>query len=209
MGKLEDFMARGTVSAANGAKPMRELQINLLAGEMRDEVEHAEPYGFTSEPLTDGLPEAFALFFDGDRSHGIVFCVADRRYRLKSLNPGEVAIYDDLGQKIHLTRTGIEVVTPKNLTATVGGNVTETVSGSLTATVTGAATIKAASVKIDTPSTHITGSLLVDGAITGKGGLAVSGGGGATVTGDVVADGISLKNHVHPGDSGGTTGKPE
>ena len=209
MGKLEDFMARGTVSAANGAKPMRELQINLLAGEMRDEVEHTEPYGFTSEPLTDGLPEAFALFFDGDRSHGIVFCVADRRYRLKSLKPGEVAIYDDLGQKIHLTRTGIEVVTPKNLTATVGGNVTETVGGSLTATVTGAAMIKAASVKIDAPSTHITGSLLVDGGITGKGGLAVSGGGGATVTGDVVADGISLKNHVHPGDSGGTTGKPE
>ncbi len=55
-------MARGTVSAANGAKPMRELQINLLASEMRDEVEHAEPYGFTSEPHTDGLPEAFALF---------------------------------------------------------------------------------------------------------------------------------------------------
>ncbi len=50
MGKLEDFIARGTVSAANGAKPMRELQINLLASEMRDEVEHAEPYGFTSEP---------------------------------------------------------------------------------------------------------------------------------------------------------------
>ncbi len=120
-----------------------------------------------------------------------------------------MAIYDDLGQKVLLTRTGIEVVTPKNITATVGGNVTETVSDSLTATVTGSVTIKAASVKIDAPSTHITGSLLVDGAITGKGGLAVSGGGGATVTGDVLADGISLKNHVHPGDSGGTTGKPQ
>ncbi len=88
MGKLEDFMARGTVSAANGAKPMRELQINLLAGEMRDEVEHAEPYGFTSEPLTYGLPEAFALFFDGDRSHGIVL-YARKRGRV-SLNRGDV-----------------------------------------------------------------------------------------------------------------------
>ena len=193
MGKLEDFMARGTVSASDGSKPMREVQINLLAGEVRDEVEHAEPYGFTSEPLTDGLPEAFALFFDGDRSHGVVFCIADRRYRLKPLSPGEVAIYDDLGQKVHLTRNGIEVVTPKDLTATV----------------TGSATIKAASVTIDSPTTHITGSLLVDGAMTGKGGITVSGGSGATVTGDVVADGISLKSHTHPGDSGGTTGTPQ
>lgn len=30
-----------------------------------------------------------------------------------------------------------------------------------------------------------------------------------TVTGDVVAGGISLDNHTHPGDSGGTTGKPQ
>lgn len=34
--------------------------------------------------------------------------------------------------------------------------------------------------------------------------------GTVTVTGgDVIADGISLKNHTHPGDSGGTTGRPQ
>lgn len=34
--------------------------------------------------------------------------------------------------------------------------------------------------------------------------------GNVNVTGDVVADGISLKNHVHPeNDSGGPTGKPQ
>ncbi len=214
-------MARGTVAAADGDKPMREVQVRLLADEIRDDVEHVEPYGFTSEPLKDGLPEAFALFFDGDRSHGIVFCVADRRYRLKSLQAGEVAIYDDLGQKVHLTRTGIEIVTPKHLRATVGGNVSavvsgdvsETVGGSLQATISGSASIKAASVLVDAPSTHITGTLTVDGLITGKGGMAVSGGSGASVSGnmkvsggDVTADSISLKNHTHPGDSGGTTG---
>lgn len=32
--------------------------------------------------------------------------------------------------------------------------------------------------------------------------------GSQTVSGDVVAGGISLKNHKHPGDSGGTTGAP-
>lgn len=35
--------------------------------------------------------------------------VADRRYRLQGLAAGEVALYDDLGQKVHLTRGGIVI----------------------------------------------------------------------------------------------------
>lgn len=207
MGRLDDMLARGTVSAADGTKKMRTVQVRLLADEVRDDLEHVEPYGFTSEPLDDEQPEAFAAFFGGDRSHGIVFCVADRRFRLKPLKPGEVAIYDDVGQKIVLRRDGIEVETP----------------GWLHATVSGAATVKAASVTIDSPTTTITGdvkiekSLAVVGQITGTGGLAVSGGSGATVdgsmktTGDVIAGGISLQTHVHSGVQGGsgTTGGPQ
>ena len=118
--------------------------MRLLADEVRDDLEHVEPYGFTSEPLDDEQPEAFAAFFGGDRSHGIVFCIADRRYRLTKLKAGEVALYDDQGQKVHLTRDGIVVHTDKQLEATVGGT--------LTATAGGAATLKAPSVKIDSQS---------------------------------------------------------
>ena len=63
--------------------------------------------------------------------------------------------------------------------------------------------MKAASVLIDSPNSTFTGdvkvqkTLTVDQKITGSGGLAVSGGEGAVVSGDVVADGISLKSHVH------------
>lgn len=224
MGRIQDLLARGTVTAADGKKKMRELQVRLLADEVRDELEHVEPYGFTAEPHADGKEDAFALFFDGDRSHGIVFCVADRRYRLKPLKAGEVAVYDDIGQKVYLTRTGILIETPENLTATVGKNVTETVGGNLSAMVSGNvsvevggnADIKAASVKIDAPKTEITGELLVQKQIVGKGGMAVSGGGGSSVEGnfsvtqgDVTSDGISLKGHTHRGDSGGETGQPQ
>lgn len=208
MGTLQDILARGTVSVADGSKKMRVVQVRLLADEVRDDLEHIEPYGYTSEPHTDA--EAFVLFFDGDRSHGITFCVADRRYRLKDLKPGEVAIFDDQGQKVHLTRDGIVVSTGKKLEATVGGT--------LTATVAGAATLKAASVKIDSPTVEITGALKVAKQITGTGGMAISGGSGAAVTGDikvsggdVTADGISLQNHTHGGVQGGSgsTGKPQ
>lgn len=67
---------------------------------------------------------------------------------------------------------------------------------------------------IITGNVHINGSLVVDQSITGTGGLAISGGNGASVdgsmttTGDVVAGGVSLQKHVHTGDSGGTTSAP-
>ncbi|EFC1638085.1 hypothetical protein FA847_24090 [Escherichia coli] len=46
---------------------------------------------------------------DGDRSHAVVVTVSDRRYRLKGLQTGEVAVYDDQGQSVTLTREGIVV----------------------------------------------------------------------------------------------------
>ena len=188
---------------------MRSVQVRLLADEVRDDLEHVEPYGFTSEPLPEA--EAFTLFFDGDRSHGIVFTIADRRYRLKPLKAGEVAIFDDLGQKVHLTREGLEVYTPgwlhatvdKDTEITVGGSVTESVGGDVSATVAGNVTVKASAVTIDSASLHVTGAMTIDKSLTVLGGLAVSGGSGASVTGsltttsDITAGGISLMSHVH------------
>lgn len=209
MSRLSDFFARGVMTLADGAKKMRSVQVRLLADEVRDDLEHVEPYGFTSEPLPEA--EAFTLFFDGDRSHGIVFTIADRRYRLKPLKAGEVAIFDNLGQKVHLTREGLEVYTPgwlhatvdKDTEITVGGSVTESVGGDVSATVAGNVTVKASAVTIDSASLHVTGAMTIDKSLTVLGGLAVSGGSGASVTGsltttsDITAGGISLMSHVH------------
>lgn len=85
-------------------------------------------------------------------------------------------------------------------------NVTIKAPSAVTVNCTNATVNASASVTIDTPKTDITGVLNVAGLITGKGGLAISGGGGgaaATVTGtlkttgDVVAGGISLQGHTH------------
>jgi len=88
--QIQDLLSRGFVKLSNRASKMRELQAEFLAGEVRDELEHIEPYGFSSEPITDGKAEAFAMFLDGNRSNGIVFCVADIRYRLTNIESGEV-----------------------------------------------------------------------------------------------------------------------
>lgn len=186
---LSDLLTRGVVTATNGAKKMRELVIELFAGETRGEIEHMEPYGFTSEPKSGA--ECAAIFPNGDRSHGIVVVVADRRYRPTDLKTGEVAIFDDQGQIVILKREGIEVKTSGYLKAEVGGETTLKSGGN---------------VNVTAPLTQINGNLTVTGAITGRGGLAISGGSGASVegslktTGDVQAGSISLQNHVH-GDS--------
>lgn len=64
----------------------------------------------------------------------------------------------------------------------------------------------------------INGNTIKNGNLTITGNITIAGGGSGTVNasgctinlsgGDVVADGISLKNHTHTGDSGGTTSPP-
>lgn len=99
---IRNLLSRGVIRLVNSAAKCQLVQIEMLGGEMKDNVEHLEPYGFTSCPH-DGA-EHVAVFPDGDKSHGVVLVVADRRYRLKGLKAGEVALYTDEGDRIVLRR---------------------------------------------------------------------------------------------------------
>lgn len=112
--------------------------------------------------------------------------------------------YDRQEHKLTVTIEGTEIVFNRQ-----DGSIT--VPNAVTINCTTATVNASSSVTLDTPKTDITGVLNVTGLITGNGGLAVSGGGGAAVTvsgnmnlegqidasSDVVAGGISLMNHVH------------
>lgn len=102
--RISNMLARGSVAAANAATRMQTLQVRLLAGEVKDAMEHFEPFGFTSKPLPGA--EALAAFLGGDRSHGVVLVVADRRYRLQTLQDGEVALHDAFGNWAHFKADG-------------------------------------------------------------------------------------------------------
>lgn len=107
--RIANMLARGSVKLADSSKKMQTLQISLLAGELKDGIEHFEPFGFTSCPLPGAEP--IAGFLGGDRAHGIVLVVADRRYRVVGLQGGEAALHDAFGNKVHLHNDGrIEVV---------------------------------------------------------------------------------------------------
>lgn len=86
-------------------------QISIRAGELQDDAEHVQPYGFASAPLPGA--EGFGLNLGGGSAHAVLLVVDDRRYRLTSLQPGEVSLFDDLGQRVTLSRTGIDIEAPE------------------------------------------------------------------------------------------------
>ncbi|MBI9079199.1 MAG: phage baseplate assembly protein [Pseudodesulfovibrio sp.] len=90
------MFSRGRVESVNDGTMGQEMQISLLQGEMADRVERPQNYGFTSVPLPGA--DAFVAFIGGSRDHGVVLGVEDRRYRVKGLKGGEVAIYTDEDQ---------------------------------------------------------------------------------------------------------------
>jgi phage baseplate assembly protein V len=112
-------IARAIVKAVDDDKQIQRMQVALFADEVRDSVERFQEYGFTSNPFPEA--EAVAIFPGGNRSHGLIIAVDDRRYRLKGLKNGEVALYSDEGDYIKFKRGNvIEIHTPK---ATFSGDV--------------------------------------------------------------------------------------
>lgn len=101
------MIGRGIIRLVDDAQGIQHMQIRGLADEVLGRVDRLQEYGFTSVPK----PGAEVLFaaVGGDRSHSVVIGVEDRRYRLTGLQGGEVALYDDQGQVVHLRRDGIHV----------------------------------------------------------------------------------------------------
>jgi len=182
--RIRLIAARAVVHLIDDAAKLQLLQVEVLSGETRDQVERFQEYGYTSCPLPGA--EAVALSIDANRNHMVAIKVDDRRYRKTNLKPGEVAMYTDEGDYILMKR----------------GRIIEVNSGAHVKVIAPQCTIDAA-------STHITGTLQIDGAITC--GSTVAAIGQINSTTGVSANGIELGTHVHGGVTTGTanTGVPQ
>jgi phage baseplate assembly protein V len=109
--RVQMMLARAVLAGVSDAGGLQVLQLRLMAEEVKDGVERVQQYGLTSVPHAGA--EAVVLFAGGNRDHGIVVAIDDRRYRLRGLANGEVALYDDQGQSIVLRRDRIEVTAPR------------------------------------------------------------------------------------------------
>lgn len=200
--RLRGMVARGVVKLVTDGLKMQGQQIQLLDGETVDNVERPQQYGFTSVPHAGA--ECFVAFVGGGREHGIILSVDDRRYRLKGLKGGEVALYTDEGDSIVLKRENtIEVTTKKYVVKAEDSVDVETKKYTVTAS---------EGVEYKTPSYGLGGEGGCAAAI--KANMSIEGNtdqkGKISSTGDQVAGGVSQMGHTHTGvqPGSGTTGKP-
>lgn len=85
-------VSRAVVALVDDERKLQTLQVKLLADEVRDRVEHFQPFGFTSRPLAGA--EGVFLSVGGSREHGVVVVVDDRRHRpAGALEEGESGLY--------------------------------------------------------------------------------------------------------------------
>lgn len=151
--------------------PIQLMQADALSGEQLQDNELMQHYGFTSVPLKG--TQAIVLPIGGKTAHGIIIATEHTTYRLKGLKNGEVALYDDQGQSIVLTRGGI-VIDGAGLPILIHNT---------------------PSVTADTPSYHMTGNLRVDGDISNGGDVTTEG--SNSTKGDISSGGdIAAKGNV-------------
>lgn len=102
--RLRLLVSRGVLQMTNDNQGIQSVQVTLL-GDAPAWAERFQQYGVTSNPHPGA--EVVVAAIGGARAHLVAISIDDRRYRLASLKQGEVALYDDLGQAVHLTRDGI------------------------------------------------------------------------------------------------------
>ena len=105
------MIARGVMDLLDEQNGKLLAQVKLLENQVRARLEVLQHYGFASRPLPGA--EAAVMFVGGNRHHGLVIATDDKRYRLRGMAGGEVALYTDEGDVVHLKRGGVIEVKAK------------------------------------------------------------------------------------------------
>lgn len=96
------MFTRGLVAMVDSSELIQILQVRAMGDELLDNIQHFEAYGYTSNPKPGA--EALLAALGGNHDHMVAVMVGDRRFRLKGLKSGEVAMYTDEGDFIHFKR---------------------------------------------------------------------------------------------------------
>ena len=148
---------RGTITASKNDDQLRELQVQLQDNYVQDELEHLEPYGFSSEPHCDKQTDAMVAFLGNQRGHGIVLSVTDRRYRITQMKTGEVCIYDDKKRHVYLKQDGIEIDGADSpITVKTTNSVTINAAANINLNASANVNIKATQISLDADNINIT-----------------------------------------------------
>lgn len=183
---------RGVINLVK-SKPQHQLtQVSGLSGEVLQDVELMQHFGFTSVPPAG--TQAVVIPLGGKTTHGIVVATENGSFRVAGLESGEVAIYDQSGSTIILKKGRVVEVDCDQFSVKCKSYSVEATDGA----------------NFKTPLLETDQVFTAQGQINSNGGMAVQGGSGAsfsgnvvqkggsfTTDGDVVASGKSLVSHTH------------
>lgn len=110
--------SRGAINTVKDSGNIQIVQATLLDEEIRDKVERIQEFGFTSNPPADS--DCVFVAIGGNRDHLIAIATDSRQYRKKSLEPGEVCIYDKKGSEIYLKKNGDIEIKPNGKVKIIG-----------------------------------------------------------------------------------------
>lgn len=108
------MIGRAVVTLIDDSQPIQRVQITIMADESHGSVERIQNYGHTSVPFSGA--QAVAASICGNRDHLVVIAMDDGRYRPTNLVSGESTLYDDLKQIVYLSRKGIVINSPLQVT---------------------------------------------------------------------------------------------
>lgn len=169
---------RGLLTRINTGSGVILVQADGVAGEQLQDAEYFQHFGFTSAPPAGSM--VVVLPMGGKTSHGVVIATEHVLFRKKNLLPGEVAIYDSLGQCVYLTQAGI-IIDGAGLPMTIQNT---------------------PSVTAVTPQFNMTGDLHVGGNVVADMDISDHG------TKSMAGMRGTYNGHMHPDPQGGSVGAP-
>jgi phage gp45-like len=182
--RMANMIVWAVTDSTDDSKGLQELRLSILADETRDGVVRAQNYGFTSVPKKGA--EAVVLRLGANSDQTLVIAVDDRKYRLKGLADGEVAMFDCTGSKMVMKANGDIEATPSSGTFKITGDLA--VSGDVTAN---GVSLENHQHEVGGASTNATISITSTNAVSGS---------PVTASSTVIAP--------TPGNISGKTGKP-
>lgn len=160
-------IGRGIILATKDSDGIQVIQGSFLAGETKSDVEKMHHFGFSSHAPKGS--DCIMVCVGGNRENGIIIATESRQYRFKDLGEGEVALYSQSGDFVHLKDGNVIDVKTKTLNITADTEV-----------------------NITTPTTNISGDVNIGGNEAVEGDVDITGsetvGGDSTVTGTVTGD---------------------
>jgi len=109
--KIALTVGRGLLLAIKDSEGLQQVQLTLLADEVKDQVELMGHFGFTSNSPIGS--EAVMLSVGGNREHGIIIATEHRDKRLKDVASGDSATYNGNGKYVWLKGDDIELLLSK------------------------------------------------------------------------------------------------